>query len=78
MTKTEQSILARVRDVNDRGALRGLGVSPHDAHYVSPQWRFVRRLCEAGQIRYVDWTPKLGAGWLLAGRNPLDPKEDAP
>lgn len=65
MTKTEENILVRVRDINGRGALAGLGTSPTNTEYKNPEFRFVKRLADAGLIVWVPWTSKYGAGWAI-------------
>jgi hypothetical protein len=78
MTKSELKILERVRRRNDAGALCGLGVSPGDECLDHRSWRFEKRLIDGGHIHWVPFTPKLGAGWILAGRDSTNPKNDAP
>lgn len=74
-TKTEQGILDRVQSVNDRGSLAGLSVAPDEPQYSLPAFRFVKRLADAGLIVWIEWGPVLGAGWLLAGRDPKMPTQ---
>jgi hypothetical protein len=76
MTKAETTILRRVQEVNDRGGLKGLCTDPHASNFTAHEHRFVKRLYEAGEILWVDYNPKLGAGWILKGRNPLNPIEN--
>ena len=68
MTKTEEKILSCVKDANKFGYLAGLVASPNDPSYHTRQYRFVKRLHEAGKIVWVDWTPKMGSGWALPGK----------
>lgn len=74
-TKTEQGILDRVQSVNDRGSLAGLDTSPDESKYNLHAFRFVKRLADAGLIVWIEWGPVLGAGWLLAGRDPKMPTQ---
>ena len=76
MTRSEATILRRVQEVNDRGGLKGLLTDPKDTNFSDYEHRFVKRLYDAGEILWVDYNPKLGAGWILKGRNPLDPVEN--
>ena len=77
MTKSEQKILDKVRYCNEQGALAGLYTSPEE--FQTPEgsplptgrssahkdFRFVKRLYEAGKIVWNPHHPKLGAGWTL-------------
>jgi hypothetical protein len=65
LTKTEEAVLAKVRDANSRGALLGLGTSPTAANYSTKEKRFVKRLADAGILVWV-WTREHGAGWALS------------
>ena len=65
MTKTEQTILDKVGHINKAGALCGLGVSPQDPKYNNREFRFVKRLADAGKIVWVPYNAKHGAGWAL-------------
>ncbi|MFA5053455.1 MAG: hypothetical protein WC565_05315 [Parcubacteria group bacterium] len=62
MTKTE-GILDRVKTVNGRGDLAGLGTSPTNPNFGTRKFRFIKRLYERGVIVWVKYTPKYGAGW---------------
>lgn len=76
MTKSEAEILRRVREANDSGALKGLGTNPTESTFCSREFRFIKHLYDSGQILWVDYTVGLGAGWILKGRNPLNPVEN--
>lgn len=76
MTKAELEILRKIREANDMGAVKGLGVQPTDPDFSSKEHRFIKRLYDAGEILWSGYTYKLGAGWILKGRNPLNPVEN--
>lgn len=62
MTKAEETILARVRAINEAGKLAWLGTSPNDPNFAFPDARFIKRLYEAGLLV---WYP-YGPGWAVA------------
>ena len=76
MTKSEAEVIRKVREANDAGGLKGLGTTPTAPTFYLQEYRFVRRLYESGEILWVDYTDRLGAGWILKGRNPLNPVEN--
>ena len=65
MTKTEEKILAKVRTANEAGALAGLATSPEDADFQADEHRFIRRLNDRGELVWMPWSEKFGAGWAL-------------
>ncbi len=71
VTKSEQRILDKVRHCNELGALAGLYVSPEQfqepsmASSAHKDFRFVKRLYDAGKIVWHPYHTKLGAGWAL-------------
>lgn len=66
MTQAKTKIIATVTKANSVGALSGLRVMPSDANYSGREFRFVKRLADAGAIVWVEWTKKFGAGWAMA------------
>jgi hypothetical protein len=76
MTNAEVEILRRVREANNLGGLKGLSTNPQDPKFSDKEHRFVKRLYDVGEILWVDYAPKLGSGWILKGRNPLNPVEN--
>lgn len=64
MTKTEQAILDRVREINNRDALAGLGTAPGDRDFTNRKNRFVKRLYESKAIVWV-CSRSLGMGWAV-------------
>jgi hypothetical protein len=76
MTKYETGTLILVRKINDLGGLMNLGTNPTDSTFHSKECRFVKSLYEAGEIFWVGHTDRLGSGWILKGRNPLNPVEN--
>lgn len=65
MTKTEQALLAKVRAANMLGALAGLSTSPESSNFETPKNRFIRRLHTRGDLVWMPFSVKFGAGWVV-------------
>ena len=66
MTKTETEIVENVKRVNEQGCLCRLGVDPYEPAFIHRVNRFVKRLYDSGEIVWVTWTNKHGAGWATS------------
>lgn len=64
-TKAEADILAKVRAANQAGALCGLSTAPGEANFGDQKFRFLRRLNDLGELAWMPFSRRFGAGWAL-------------